>query len=99
MKLEELKKIMAQVPEAVEKSSANISASVAANNNNQLSNSENIAQIQRENPNISEPEAVQKALQRTQQQAAKQAGSVSAKLDKLISMLSNGSAKVKTSIW
>lgn len=97
--LEELKKIMAQVPEAVEKSSANISASVAANNNNQLSNSENVAQIQRENPNISEPEAVQKALQRTQQQAAKQAGSVSAKLDKLISMLSNGSAKVKTSIW
>ena len=97
--LEELKKIMAQVPEAVEKSSANISASVAANNNNQLSKSENIAQIQRENPNISEPEAVKKALERTQQQAAKQADSVSAKIDKLISMLSNGSAKVKTSIW
>ena len=97
--LEELKKIMEQVPEAVEKSSANISASVAANNNNQLSKSENVAQIQRENPNISESEAVKKALERTQQQAAKQADSVSAKLDKLISMLSNGSAKIKTSIW
>lgn len=98
--LDELKKIMEQVPEAVEKSSANISASVAANNNGaQLSKAEMIEQVQREHPEISQTETLKKAMERTQQQAARQADSVGAKLDKLISMLSQGSAKVKTSMW
>lgn len=96
--LKELKDIMSDVPEAIEKSSANISASVGATNNNIMSSSDNVAQVRRENPNMSDIEAEKIAQQRTQQQAANHTASIGAKLDKLISMLSNGSAKVKTSI-
>ena len=62
--LEDLKKLMDGVQQKVEKTGADISSSVYASSRSSLSNEEQVAQVARENPNMSQTQQQKIAAQR-----------------------------------
>lgn len=94
--LEDLKEIMHDVPEKLDRGFQNTSASIAAAGS--LQTPENIgAQIQRENPNLTTEETDKLIKHRINEHAQQRSQSVEGKIDELIEMLSNSYIRVKLS--
>lgn len=83
--LEDLKTIMVDVPEKLDKGFSNTSASIAAANQPPTTRGY-MAQVKREEPNISEKEAERKAVERMNEKAQADSNGIAAKLDELIAL-------------
>lgn len=83
--LEDLKTIMVDVPEKLDKGFSNTSASIAAVNQPPTTQGY-MAQVKREEPNISEKEAEIKAVERMNEKAQADSNGIAAKLDELIAL-------------
>ena len=83
--LEDLKTIMVDVPEKLDKGFSNTSASIAAANQPPTTKGF-MAQIKREEPNISEKEVERKAVERMNEKAQADSNGIAAKLDELIAL-------------
>ena len=95
--LTDLKDIMEKVPEKIDASSQNISASIGATN--AAPTTENIAaQVKRENPNLTMAEAEKLVNTRISERAAADANGMIAKLDEVLALLRgySGNVIVKT---
>lgn len=92
--LEELNKGMEKVGEKVEKSGADMSASISANSNSNMTPSTMEAQVKRENPSMT-PEDIKKTVdQRMADQARQQSSGLESKIDELIELFRTGQARV-----
>ena len=83
--LEDLKTIMIDVPEKLDKGFSNTSASIAAANQPPTTQGY-VEQVKREEPNISEQEAERKATERMNEKAQADSNGIAAKLDELIAL-------------
>lgn len=83
--LEDLKTIMVDVPEKLDKGFSNTSASIAAANQPPTTQGF-MAQIKREEPNISEKEVERKAVERMNEKVQADSNGIAAKLDELIAL-------------
>lgn len=83
--LEDLKTIMVDVPEKLDKGFSNTSASIAAANQPPTTQGY-MAQVKREEPNISEKEAERKAVERINEKIQADSNGIAAKLDELIAL-------------
>jgi hypothetical protein len=94
--MEELKTLMEELGRKVEQTAADISASTFAAANPNLSSSEQVAQAKRENPHMSNNDAAVLAQKRMVEQLRQQNNNVTSKLDELIDIFREGSARVRT---
>jgi hypothetical protein len=76
---------MVDVPEKLDKGFSNTSASIAAANQSPTTRGY-MAQVKREEPNISEKEAERKAVERMNEKAQADSNGIAAKLDELIAL-------------
>lgn len=93
--LEELKAVMSDVPEKMEKGFSNTSASIAAANAPYTANNVS-AQVKRENPNMTKEEVEKVVETRMSEKARSDANGIVAKLDELISMFKGSGGKLAT---
>ena len=92
--LEELNKGMERVGEKVEKSGADMSASISANSNSNMSPSTMEAQVKRENPSMTQEDIKKTVDQRMADQARQQSSGLESKIDELIELFRTGQARV-----
>jgi hypothetical protein len=95
--LEELKEVMTDIPEKLDKGFADTSASIGANQGS-VSPNDVSAQVKRENPGMTESEVAEETSRRIREKQQERLGNTTAKLDELIKLLKgiNGTVKVKT---
>lgn len=92
--LEELKNLMDTVGNKIEKASAELSASVSAAGDSNLSTTDMEAQVKRENPNASADDIKKKAQERAAKQAQENQKNKKG-IEELVAMFKEGIAQVK----
>ena len=94
--MEELKEMLEGVQKKVERSGADISASMFASRQSVLNESDMAAQTNREMPDSSKEEKEAQVQKRMAEQARQQNNDIVSKLEELIDLFESGMARVKT---